>query len=389
MIRISEAYTIIENHARPSHTEKVTLESSLGRVLAADVKSDMDMPPFNKASVDGYACRKEDLGRPLKVIEMIPAGYFPKQNISAGTCSKIMTGAKVPDGADCVVMVEFTSEENGFMTFTGTTTSNFAIMGEDAVKGQTLISAGTLIRPQHIAVMASAGCTRPVVFSSPSIAIFATGNELVEPSAIPGPGQIRNSNGYQTLTQCLNAGFNATYQGIIPDDPDITYKTLAEATEKNEVVILSGGVSMGDLDFIPSVMEKLGYRILFEALKVQPGKPTTLAVKDNRFIVGLPGNPVSSLVQFNLIGKKLIYQLCGSPYEWESYSVKMAETYSRKKTERTGFTPVKLNANYEIELLKYNGSAHIQALPVATGFLMVHEGIAEIKQGEYGTYRPL
>lgn len=389
MISISDAYDLIATHATPAGVEQTALESALGRVLAADVTSDMDMPPFNKAAVDGYACRQEDLGKPMKVIEMIPAGYFPQHPITPGTCSKIMTGAKVPDGANCVVMVECTTEENGYMTFSGSTAPNFALQGEDAVKGQKLLSAGTIIRPQHIAVMASAGCTRPTVYKQLAIAIFATGNELVEPAALPGPGQIRNSNGYQTLTQCLQAGFNASYKGIIPDDPEITFNTLAEACKKNEVVILSGGVSMGDLDFIPSVMKRLGYTILFDAMKVQPGKPTTLAVKDNRFILGLPGNPVSSLVQFNLIGKKLIYQLSGSTYEWESYSVKMAETYSRKKNERTGFVPVKLNVKNEIELLKYNGSAHIQALPRASGFLQVNEGVKEIQQGDYGTYRPV
>jgi molybdopterin molybdotransferase len=389
MITIIEAYTIITRTVQPLCTGNVNLNAAAGRTLAQDVLSDMDMPPFNKSAVDGYACRREDLDKPLKVIEMIPAGYFPKEKIVAGTCSKIMTGAKVPDGASCVVMVEQTKEENGYMHFSGTTSSNFALQGEDAIKGQKLLQSGTLIRPQHIAVMASAGCTQPLVYKQPSIAIFATGNELVEPSAIPGPGQIRNSNGYQTLSQCLKAGFNAVYSGIIPDDPDLTFRTLSDATDKYDVVILSGGVSMGDLDFIPSVMKKLGFRILFDSLAVQPGKPTTLAEKDNKYILGLPGNPVSSLVQFNLIGKKLIYQLSGFDYLWDSYPLKMAHSYVRKKTERTGFVPVTLNENSEIELLKYNGSAHIQALPVATGFLMVNEGTSGIKQGEYGTYRPL
>lgn len=390
MITLREASDIINRYVQPGKTEQVSFTDASGRILAADVISDMDMPPFHKSAVDGYACRKEDLTQPLKVLELIAAGSYPQHAITPGTCSKIMTGAKLPEGADCVVMVEHTREENGTMTFRGIPGGdNYARKGEDAATGEILLKKGTLIQPGHIAVMASAGYTTAEVYTFPSIKIFATGNELVEPGEKPGQGQIRNSNGYQTLTQCMNAKFNAVYGGIIPDDKAVTRRMLEEATAAFDVVILSGGVSMGDLDFIPTVMKELGYDILFDALAVQPGKPTTLAVKGRSFILGLPGNPVSSLVQFNLIGKKLIYALSGSHYEWESYAVKMAETYTRRKHERTGFTPVRINAVGEIELLHYNGSAHIQALPKATGFLQVDAGVLEIRKGDYGTYRPL
>jgi len=389
MISIKEAYELIESTVNPLQSEKVDFSLSTGRILAEDVASDMDMPPFDKSAVDGYACRREDLKKPLKVIEMIPAGYFPKEIISPGTCSKIMTGAKVPEGADCVVMVEYTSEENGFMHFTAeNTASNFALKGEDAKKGQVVLKKNSLIDARHIAVMASVGCIEPQVYKQPCVMIFATGNELVDPSHSPGPGQIRNSNGFQTLSQCRNIGINAVSGGVIPDDKNLTCESLKKATDKYDVVILSGGVSKGDLDFIPAVMKELGFNILFDALAVQPGKPTTLAVKGNKYILGLPGNPVSSLVQFNLIGKKLIYALCGYNYNWVSYKIKLANNYKRKKAERTGFLPVILNETGEIEIPQYNGSAHIQALPESTGLLQVDPGVFEIKKGEYGTYRP-
>lgn len=390
MITIKEASEIIKKTVKPSGCSKTDFSLSYGRILAEDIISDMDMPPFNKSAVDGYACRHDDISNPLKVVELIPAGIYPKKTVVPGTCSKIMTGAKVPDGADCVVMVEYTSEENGVMKFIGKETGpNIAIQGEDARKGQVLVKKGTLIEPRHIALMASAGCTSPLVYDLPSIMIYATGSELVEPGVKPGPGQIRNSNGYQTLSQCLKAGFDADFGGIIPDDKQMTFRIIKEATEKNDVVILSGGVSKGDLDFIPEVMKELGFEILFNSLAVQPGKPTTLAVKGNKYILGLPGNPVSSLFQFNLIGKKLLYGLCGHNYEWTSYHLKMSGTYKRHRAERTGFVPVKLNATCEIELIRYNGSANIQALSDASGFLQIDAGVYEIMKGEYASYRPL
>ncbi|MBM3420750.1 MAG: molybdopterin molybdotransferase MoeA, partial [Bacteroidetes bacterium] len=364
-------------------TETVSFLASAGRVLAADVISDIDMPPFNKTAVDGYACRVLDLGKPLKVLEVINAGKQPVNIVTDGTCSKIMTGAPVPEGADFVFMVEDAeSIADGRVRFTGKSRKdNIARFGEDVRNGDMVLTRGRLIRPQDIAVMASVGCTLVQVKQMPRAGIISTGSELVEPSSRPGKSQIRNSNAYQLLAQCERAGATGRYYGIAIDDEAVTLNMLSRALEENDVVILTGGVSAGDYDFVPAVLENAGVKILFDSMAVQPGRPTTFGVHSSALVFGLPGNPVSSFIQFELLVKPLFMKMMQCEWKPVQWELPLAEDFRRKNSIRTGWLPVIITAKGKVRPVEYHGSAHISALPDADGIMMVQAGISSIKAG--------
>nr|NQU93465.1 molybdopterin molybdotransferase MoeA [Bacteroidota bacterium] len=263
MIEFEQAYNIVINAAEIAGTEAVTLAEAQGRILATDVDSDMDMPPFDKSAVDGYACRKEDLEGDLEVIELVPAGRMPEKRIVSGTCAKVMTGGVVPEGADTVIMVEHTrdSGENTIRFIENKTNQNICFRGEDIKQNEVVLKKGTLIRPQEIAVLASVGCVNPLVFKQPVVGVISTGDELVEPNEKPLPSQIRNSNAAQLMAQIRRAGAIAEYFGIASDTEESTRELITKALDKCDMVLLTGGVSMGDFDYVPKVLNDLNISI--------------------------------------------------------------------------------------------------------------------------------
>jgi len=390
MISFEEGLSIVESVNVNPVPENINMLDCLGRVLASNVYSDVDMPPFDKAAVDGYACRRADLPGPLTVIEVISAGVPPQKRVHLQQCSKIMTGAIVPDGADCIVMVEDVKvKDDGTVVFQKPSTgNNIAFHAEDVKKGQVVIEKGTLLKPQHIGVLAAVGCTKPQVYKFPVIGIITTGDELVEPNEIPGGAKIRNSNAYQLIAQAKQVGINAIYAGIAPDNPADTLRIIEETLEVCDILLITGGVSMGDFDYVPSVIESTGMNIKFRSLAVQPGKPTLFAERDRKFVFGLPGNPVSSFVQFELLVKPLIYRIMGSQYEPRIVKLPMATSYQRKRTDRKSFIPVKY-ALGKIEPVEYHGSAHIHSFEQAWGIMSINIGESNVKPGELREIRQL
>lgn len=391
MISFEKAYEIVMSSGFDTGTETVPLSESSDRILAEDVISDLDMPPFNKSSVDGFACRTADLGNDLEIIETIPAGKWPGKEVGKLQCSRIMTGAAVPSGADCVVMVEDTELlPSGRIRFKGSLTrENVAIRGEDIKRGDVVLRSGKMIRPQDIAVMATAGHTLVTVNRMPCVAVISSGDELVEPDEVPGISQIRNSNAVQLMAQVKRTGASGKYYGIARDDEEVTFSLVEKAISENDIVIITGGVSMGDFDFVPSVLEKAGVRLLFTRVAVQPGKPTTFGIYPGTAVFGLPGNPVSSFVQFELLVRPLIYKMMR--YNWKPLTIRlpMKKNFTRRFAGRMAVIPVTISGEGYVSPVEYHGSAHISALPEAFGVITLAVGIETIAEGEIVSVRQI
>lgn len=384
MISYEEAFSQVMGEARVLPSESTTLADACGRVLSEDVAVDMDMPPFHKSAMDGYACRKGDLPGPLRVVEVIQAGMQPGRKIGAGECAKIMTGAKLPGGADWVVMVEDCSaEEDGRILVKGAAaTAHICFQGEDLRAGDTVLRRGTRLEPRHIALLAMAGCVAPRVVRVPRVGIIATGDELVEPDATPGICQIRNSNSWQLRAQVLEAGGNPLYYGIVADIREELDQALRQALPDCDVILLSGGVSMGDYDYVPEVMACNRVRILFDSIAMQPGKPTTFGVGNGIYCFGLPGNPVSTFLQCEILVKPLMYVLMGAAFRppWESRILSVP--YKRGKTQRQAWVPVEEADPGCVRPLDFHGSAHISALVDSSGFMTVPIGVSGLAKGD-------
>jgi molybdopterin molybdotransferase len=395
MIHFSEAYNIVMSSVRSIGQEQVDISDSLNRILTQDVVSDLDMPPFNKSAMDGYACRAEDLDQELSVIEVIQAGYMPKKKISKLESSKIMTGAMLPEGADCVIIVEETEEiGSNKVRFTGTLEKdsngsfkyfqkrkgNICYKGEDIQCGEIVLSKGQIIKPQHIAVLASVGCVEPFVSIKPKIGIIATGSELVEPYEKPEGPQIRNSNSYQLSAQIEKMGVISKHYGIVEDTEDTIDLCIKKAIAENDIILVSGGVSMGDYDFVPKIIKNNGIKILFDQVAIQPGKPTTFGVSDEVICFGMPGNPVSTFVQFEILVKPFLYKMMGYNFTPNCFSLALGKTIKRKRVDRELLIPMNINGG-KVFQVEYHGSAHINAMCAAEYFLSLPIGVAEIQKG--------
>ena len=382
MIQFEKALQTVLASVRQLDTERVELADALGRILAKDVKSDIDMPPFSRSSMDGYACRSEDLGNELTVIETIPAGTVPKKSVGPNECAKIMTGSMVPEGADCVIMVEFTENvDEDTIRFVGKTTEhNIRQKAEDIKAGGIVLHKGTLLKPQHIAVLASVGHVHPVVAKRPKVGIIATGNELVEPQLKPGPSQIRNSNGPQLAAQISDMRAVVRDYGIAKDTVDEIDSLFKKAANQNDVVIVCGGVSMGDFDFVPEVFRQNNFGLLFEKVAIKPGKPTVFGMSDNVYCFGMPGNPVSGFVIFELLVKPFLYKMMGHDYKHNNIQARLEETITRKRAQRQSWIPVVMAGPDSARPIEYHGSAHIDALCGADGLISMDVGQTEINK---------
>jgi molybdopterin molybdotransferase len=306
MISVRNAIDVILGEVHALGTERIALPQALGRVLTEPVKASRDVPPFRNAAMDGYALRAADVAaataeRPviLPVLETVGAGSVPRHSVTAGTAIKIMTGSPMPEGGDAVVRIEDTQEQGGQVRVFSSVPAGAHVRqpGEDMRAGETVLAPGRALRPADIGLLASLGIAVIPVRRRPVVAILATGDELVELGQPLAPGQIVNSNAYTLAAAVEEAGAIPRLLGIVRDTPDATRQAFAEAFAA-DVVLSTGGVSMGTFDLVRETLTNLGVVERFWKVAQRPGKPLMFGVRDGTPVFGLPGNPVSSLVCF-------------------------------------------------------------------------------------------
>ena len=391
MIAFEKAFGLVISSVQPGRKEQVNLLSAFNRVLGEDVYADIEMPPFNKSAMDGFACRREDLKNELEIIDEIPAGTAPSKTIGKNQCARIMTGAMVPDGADFVMMKEYAEQidQNKIRCTKETSKANICYIGEDLKVGTQILKKGHVISASAVAMLASVGCAHPLVYKVPSVAILSTGNELVEPDEKPGISEIRNSNSYQLAAQTQQLGITPVYLGIIRDDEESLKNILTRALEKYDVTIISGGVSVGDFDFVPKILKELNVNVRVHGMDVRPGKHLLFGDRSNHCVFGLPGNPVSSFVQFEVLVKPFLYALMGKTEVESVLHLPLEEDYIRKKGDQLLFVPAIITKHGTVWPVEYHGSAHIHAYVRAKAIVEIRHGILAMKKGELVRVRPI
>jgi molybdopterin molybdotransferase len=398
MLRVAEAQAIVQQYVRPLPPEPITLTSAaLGHILGADVVSDLDMPPYHKSMMDGYAVRCADLpsGKgTLQVIEEITAGQVPRRTVESGQASRIMTGAPIPPGADAVVIIERTRPgEDGCVEIEDRPPNpgqNILPQGAEMKCGDTVLPAGTVLRPQEFGVLATVGRTTVLAHPSPCVAILSTGDELVEPAERPEGGQIRNSNGAMLVALVSRAGGTPRYLGIARDDAACLRPMVCDGL-KGHVLLLSGGVSAGKLDLVPGVLRKAGVVSHFHKVEMKPGKPVFFGTYSRpgrgepTLVFGLPGNPVSVLACFELFVRPALRRLRGHADPGPHFvSAVLAEDFAYR-TDRPTYHPAHLESTatgWRVRAVPWIGSADLRALTQANALVLFSPGDHRHRAGQ-------
>jgi molybdopterin molybdotransferase len=416
VLQFEDARHQVEEHVRTVRLpakEQVTLLAATGRVLAQEITCDRDLPPFPRATRDGFAVRAEDVSTvpvSLRTVAEIHAGMDVSGiRIGPGECAEIMTGAAVPEGANAVVMVEYTASAERIDTpvqnqppRTGVSAphnhvevqravvdgENVVPRGAEARDGQTLLKPGARLTPAAVAIAASVGLPELQVFQQPRVAILATGDELVAVAANPLPHQIRNSNTYSLAAQVSRAGAVPVPLPVAPDEESALRDLIEQGLECN-LLLLSGGVSMGKYDLVEKVLGELGAEFPFTGVAIQPGKPTVFGLitwkGETKYFFGLPGNPVSTMVTFELFARPMIEGLSGAGPSPLRYSTARLKAELRTKTGLTRFLPAELSGEFgsvQVELVRWQGSGDMVATARANCLAVIPPDREKIAAGE-------
>jgi len=382
--------------------ESVPLLDARGRVLASPVLADREQPPFDRSTRDGYACRAEELDAgPLRVAGLVRAGEMWQSTLATNDAIEIMTGAPVPTGADCVVMLEHvTAQENHIMLMGGRTLrpgENIVPAGSEARRGANVLAVGTRLSAQHLAVAAYCGQEHVNCFRNPRIAVQATGDELVQVSESPLPFQIRNSNSYSLAAQICDAGGEPLVMPILRDDREATASAILHMLSDigADLILLSGGVSMGRFDFVEAALKDLGAEFFFTGVKIQPGKPVVFGRMPSRnvnkwtYFFGLPGNPISTLVTFALFVHPLLNALAGDTSKVPRFGLAELVSPTAIKSGLTRFIPAFLTDHEftpRVQGIAWQGSGDLASNAQANCYVVVPpergDGKKELTAGE-------
>jgi len=399
LLPFEEALDIVLNSVKKTTPIEIKfLQEAAGYILAEDVKATFNYPIFDYTAMDGFALRSEDTKgaspenpAKLKIVGTISAGEFIEEELPPKAAYKIFTGAPIPPGTDAVVEVEKVKIENGYVVISEPLKAgaNIRKAGEYAKLGEVVASKGEELTPGKIGVLASFGYGKVKVFSKPKVGILSTGSEIREPcEPLLKPGEIYNTNSYSLKAAVdLNGGI-ATNLGNLPDEPNLLNSFLKENFERFDIFITTGGVSMGEKDYIPTVLKDLGVDIKFHKIRVKPGKPTLFGTYgDGKLFFGLPGNPVSALVNFYLLVYPALRKMQGAKDLFKpKVKALLTEDFKRKSAKRREFIRVKVHFGKDgtVYATPYwnTSSGDILSMGFANGVGIVYEGVKEVKRGE-------
>jgi molybdopterin molybdotransferase len=389
MITVDQALEIILSRVTSLGVETISLGQAHGRILAQDVFADMDLPPFDRARMDGYALRSQDAALApctLKVIGEIAAGASFDGTIHEGEAIKIFTGAPVPGGADAVQKVEVTESDGATVIIKEPVKSGQFITprASEIAEGEIVAHSGRQIGAAEMAVLASFGYAQVKVFRKPKVAVISTGSELVEVASKPSAAQIRNSNSYSIASYAQDTGATVDNLGTVIDTPEATREALLQAFEGRDVVITSGGVSMGDYDLVKATLQEIGAEIFFDKVIIRPGKPTVFARRNETWFFGLPGNPVSTSVTFNVFARTALRRLQGVDEPLLPTVQAHLASAIKDSSSRRSFLPANLSVKDGraiAEPLKWVGSSDLVAFMNANALIVVRENVSELAAG--------
>jgi putative molybdopterin biosynthesis protein len=389
LLTYDEAKKAIEQHLkpRPLGIEDIPLLDSYNRVLAEDATSTLDIPPFNRSTVDGYAVKAEDTygaeeNQPikLKVCGNVPIGELPKVAVAKGEAAEIVTGAPVPEGADAAVMVENTHRQDSELLVYSSVTKNENVQkkGSDIKNGETILKSGQTLGSREIGVLAALGKSKIKVFKVPTVAVLSTGGEVTEPGQKLPSGKIYDINAYSLCTAVRESGGKPVFAGVVPDEKEPLWEALEQALASADMVVTSGGVSVGPKDLVPATVGSLGKPgLIFSGIALKPGKPVTLGLVGEKPVFSFPGHPTSALLTFNLFARPVIQVMAGkTPSAMGSVKAYVGKRMFSAKGRRT-FVTVKLNRDKSKRLIadsvETGASGAITTLAKADGFVEIPE----------------
>ncbi len=399
VLSFSEARRTVEHYAltlSPTQPEMLPLIETLGLVLAEDLRADRDFPPFPRSTRDGYAVRTGDVATPpapLRCVGEIRAGATTEQSaikIAAGETAEIMTGAPVPTGADAVVMLEYVERDGAVAIVQRSVRAgeNVVPAGSEARKDATMVTRGTRVNHTVVAIAAAVGRPEVAAYRRPRVAILATGDELVDINLPPGPNEIRNSNSYSLAAQVYDAGGEPVILPVAPDSAEELALLLRKGFG-SDLLLISGGVSMGKYDLVEQVLASFDARFLFTGVRIQPGKPVVFGVValHGRTVpfLGLPGNPVSTMVTFQLFARPVLDSLSGEKPQPLAFAQASLKAELTTKTGLTRFLPAKLGGTHErpeVELVRWQGSGDLMAASSSNCYIVVPPDRERFAAGE-------
>ena len=389
-VAVQEAKEILKSLSLSGEKVQLPLQKALGFWIASPIHAPMQVPSFDNSGMDGYAFAWEDGGDSRQLAQVVQAGTFPDFTLQPGTAVRIFTGAPVPKGADTIVQQEWVRVEGDRIFFElGKLTQgmNLRRAGSQCEQGQLILQEGTRITPGTLGLLASLGLEEVSVFAAPQVSIILTGDEVVEVGQALQPGQIYNANGPALLGYLSQLGISAVKVYKVKDDPNEVIRVIGEALASSDLLLLTGGISVGDYDFVKEGLEQNGVETLFYKVKQKPGKPLLAGIKGSKLVFALPGNPASVLTCFMQYVKPSLGQWMGNPAAWEQPSRYPLATNWEKQVKLTVFLKARLVAGV-VEVLPGQESFNLLSFGSADGLIEIGEDQQSLKEGTLVPFYP-